>query len=323
MTLLEQIRRPIADELTACRSYMRSRMSATDSFVQSMLDYIIDNTGKGVRPLLVVLASRLHSSEPIGERSYVAAMLVEMIHTASLVHDDVIDQSDMRRGNPSVNSKWGANSAVLCGDYILATAFEAGMASGHYDIPTYIVGAMKDLCTGEIVQNECNRSHVIDRATYFDIINKKTAVLLAASAAVGAIAVGADTCSIDKMYRFGRALGMAFQIKDDLLDYDLSAATGKPTFNDLKEGKITLPLLCVIEGDAVLRERCIGLIDNGSDESLREVYDIVVEQGGLAASERIMDEFMAEARAIVASYPEGEIRASMEALCEFVAQRNN
>ena len=323
MTLLEQIRKPIENELHECRSYMRQHMVADDPYVQSMLDYIIENTGKAVRPSLVLLASRLHTAQSLGERSFLAAMLVEMVHTASLVHDDVIDESDMRRGRASVNSRWGANSAVLCGDFILATAFERGLASGHYDIPRYIIGAMKELCTGEIVQNECNRRRNITRELYFDIIYKKTAVLLATSAAVGALAVGADAERIDKMFRWGRALGMAFQIKDDLLDYDADALTGKPSFNDLHEGKVTLPLLCVVEQSDELRERCMKLVEEGSDDSLAEVYRLVVENGGLTAAAEVMDGFIAEARAIVASYPEGDVRQAMEAMCDFVAARNN
>ena len=323
MTLLEQIRKPIEKELHECRDYMRSNMVADDPFVQSMLDYIIENTGKAARPSLVLLASRLHATQSLGERSYLAAMLVEMVHTASLVHDDVIDESDMRRGNPSVNSRWGANSAVLCGDFILAAAFERGLTSGHYDIPRYIIGAMKELCTGEIVQNECNRRRNMTRELYFDIIYKKTAVLLATSAAVGALAVGADDEAIDKMFRWGRALGMAFQIKDDLLDYDADAATGKPSFNDLHEGKITLPLLCVMEQNEALRERCMQLVSEGSYESLAEVCRLVAENGGLRAAADVMDEFIVEARSIVASYPDSEVRSAMEAMCDFVAARNN
>ncbi len=323
MTKLEQIRRPIEEELNGCRDYMQGCMVADDAFVQSMLDYIIENTGKAVRPSLVLLASKLHSVEKMGERSFLAAMLVEMIHTASLVHDDVIDESDMRRGKPSVNSRWGANSAVLCGDFILATAFEKGVMSEQYDIVRYVINALKELCSGELVQSECSRRHNMTREVYYEIIYKKTAVLLATSAGAGALAVGADKQLVDNMFRYGRALGMAFQIKDDLLDYDTDAKTGKPSLNDLKEGKITLPLLCVFEKDATLRERCISLLEEGSEESLTEVRQIVVEHGGLKAAAEEMDAFVAEARQIVASYPASEVRTALEVMCDFVASRNN
>ena len=323
MAKLEHIRRPIESELNECRNYMQGCMVADDAFVQSMLDYIIENTGKAVRPSLVLLASKLHSTEKLGERSYLAAMLVEMMHTASLVHDDVIDESDMRRGKPSVRNRWGSNSAVLCGDYILATAFEKGVTSEQYDIVRYVISALKELCSGELVQNECNRRHNMTRELYFDIIYKKTAVLLATSAGVGALAVGADKLSVDNMFRYGRALGMAFQIKDDLLDYDKDAQTGKPALNDLKEGKITLPLLCAFERNETVRERCMSLIAEGSDESLAEVRQIVVEQGGLAAAADVMDGFMTEARQIVELYPESDVRTALEAMCDFVASRNN
>ena len=305
---------------------MRSRMTADDPFVQSMLDYVIDNMGKGVRPLLAILASRLHSSQPLGERTNLAAMLVEMIHTASLVHDDVIDESPMRRGNPSVNSRWGANSAVLCGDYILATAFDAGMTSGHYDIPTYIISAMRELCCGELVQNECNRTSTMSREVYLDIINKKTAVLLSTSAAVGAVAVGASEECVTRMAEFGTALGMAFQIKDDILDYDVDAQTGKPSCNDLREGKITLPLLDVLErAESSERERLMTLLKAArmDDDAVEQLRAEVVVRGGLQAAERLMDDYMARAREILTAYPASEVRRSLELLCDFVAARNH
>ncbi|MBQ8863524.1 MAG: polyprenyl synthetase family protein [Rikenellaceae bacterium] len=327
MSLLEQIRRPVEDLLRECRTYMCDRMTADDPFVQSMLDYIIGNMGKGVRPLLVLLSSRLHAEGvALGERTNLAAMLVEMIHTASLVHDDVIDESPMRRGNPSVNNRWGANSAVLCGDYILATAFDAGMTSGHYDIPTFIISAMRQLCSGELVQNECNRTSTMTRELYLDIINKKTAVLLSTSAAVGAVAVGASRECVERMTEFGTALGMAFQIKDDILDYDVDAQTGKPSCNDLREGKITLPLLSVLESaDECERQRLVALLQAArTDEcAVEQLREIVTTRGGLQAAQTLMDDYMNRARAVVAMYPASDVRRSLELLCEFVAARNN
>lgn len=324
MDILEHIKLPVEAEFEACKRYMRGRMTADDDFVQSMLDYVIDNTGKGVRPLLVLLSSRLNSSNTVGERSFLAAMLVEMIHTASLVHDDVIDESPMRRGSQSVNGRWGANSAVLCGDYILATAFDVGMRSGQYDIPTFIIGAMKYLCSGELVQNEYNRRMDMTRATYLDIIHKKTAVLLGTSAAVGALAVGADSQAVERMRVFGSSLGMAFQIKDDILDYDVCADTGKPSCNDLREGKITLPLLCVLEkADEQLCRHIHSLLRqaHSSDESVAELRGIVLDRGGIAAAEELMNGYIASAKSAVSGYAPSPVRDSLELLCSFVGDR--
>lgn len=324
MSTLEQILQPVAAEMEVCGKYMREHMIADEPLVQSMMDYIIDNRGKGLRPLLVLLSSKINSSEPLGERTYLSAMLVEMIHTASLVHDDVIDESPMRRGNQSVNGRWGANSAVLCGDYLLATAFDTGMRTREYDIPSYIIRAMKDLCTGELIQNEFNRRADMTRADYLNIINKKTAVLLATSASVGAVAVSASADTVERMRLFGEALGMAFQIQDDILDYDVCADTGKPSCNDLREGKITLPLLAVMEQmddveRASVREMLRTAHSNAA--SVSHLHDLVQSRGGIDGARRTMNEYLTKARSLAVSYPDSPCRASLLLMCDFVGER--
>ena len=184
-----------------------------------------------------------------------------MIHVASLIHDDVIDEADMRRGKPSANARWQSHKAVILGDYILAKNMNIGLQSGQFDLVTHVCGSMAALCEGEVLQDECAANSTMTRQAYLDIIYKKTASLLGVSASAGALAVGATRDRVATMRRFGEAVGMAFQIQDDILDYTPTAHTGKPANNDLREGKITLPrCLC----STALRIPAAGSCSNGS-----------------------------------------------------------
>ena len=246
MVTLDAIREPVRKELEEFEAFVRRNFKVENELLAAMVDYILSTRGKGVRPLLVLLSAGLNApatGRSVGQRTYLAAMLVEIIHTASLVHDDVIDESDTRRGRASANAKWQSRNAVVLGDFLLARNMEIGMRSAQYDIVSYVISSIALLCEGELLQNDHARKMEVTRNTYLDIIYKKTASLLGISAGVGALSVGADRGKIAEMRRFGDALGMAFQIQDDILDYTRGAHTGKPSNNDLREHKITLPLL--------------------------------------------------------------------------------
>ena len=250
MITLDSIRKPVTAELAAFDEFVERQFTAEGELLSDMLRYALSSRGKGIRPLLVMLSAAMNASVPgaaTGRRACLAAMLVEMIHVASLIHDDVIDEADTRRGKPSVNARWQSHKAVILGDYILARNMAIGLTSGQFDLVTHVCGSMAALCEGEVMQDECAETHDMTRRTYLDIIHKKTASLLGVSASAGALAVGATRDRVALMRRFGEALGMAFQMQDDILDYTLSAHTGKPANNDLREGKITLPLLAVLE----------------------------------------------------------------------------
>ena len=187
-----------------------------------MLRYALSARGKGIRPMLVMLSAAMNApvkGAATGRRACLAAMLVEMIHVASLIHDDVIDEADMRRGKPSANARWQSHKAVILGDYILAKNMNIGLQSGQFDLVTHVCGSMAALCEGEVLQDECAANSTMTRQAYLDIIYKKTASLLGVSASVGALAVGATRDRVATMRRFGEAVGMAFQIQDDILDY--------------------------------------------------------------------------------------------------------
>ncbi len=327
MITLDSIRKPIEEELRAFDSFIEGQFTAEGDLLSEMLRYALSSRGKGIRPMLVMLAAAMNAKyegAAAGRRTQLAAMLVEAIHVASLIHDDVIDESDTRRGKPSVSARWQSHKAVLLGDFILAKNFSIGLNSGQYDIVTLICGAMASLCEGEVLQSDCADNHRMTRQTYFDIIYKKTALLLGVSSAAGALSVGAEREQVGVMRRFGEALGMAFQIQDDILDYT-SDKTGKPIGNDLREGKITLPLLCVLERmDEERRSEVIGRLTRCHDDE-REVeylHRLVLNERGVDTAREVMLGYLSKAAAMLSEYSDTPYRAALINLCAYVAERD-
>lgn len=328
MVTLDTIRKPVEGDLEAFEKFIREKFTASEGLLSEMLDYALSSRGKGIRPLLVMLAAELNAPEGrqgAGVRASLAAMLVEMVHMASLIHDDVIDEADMRRGKPSVNARWQSRNAVILGDYILARNLIVGLSSGQFDLVTLVCGAIGTLCEGEILQDEGVRQQRTDRTAYFNVIRKKTASLLGISAAAGAMAVGAPRERIERMRRFGEALGMAFQIQDDILDYTRTAQTGKPANNDLRERKITLPLLVVLENLDEQRQR--DLLDrlercHEDPAAVEYLHRIVENEGGPEKAARIMQEFLTRATAELAEYGDSPYRNALIDLCLYVGERD-
>lgn len=328
MITLESIRKPVLKELDAYEAFLERRFTADGNLLNEMLQHALSSRGKGIRPLLVVLSAALNArtaGASSGQRVSLAAMLVEMIHTASLIHDDVIDESDTRRGKPSANALWQSRKAVLLGDYILARNLTIGFESGQFDLVSHICGRVATLCEGELLQDECAASQDMTLQTYLDIVYKKTGCLLGVSTSSGALAVGATRDKVTTMRRFGEALGVAFQIQDDILDYTPSAATGKPAGNDLREGKITLPLLLVL--DKCTKTRRAELLEklkacHADEASVAEMQQLVADEGGVAEAGRVMQGYIQKAIAMLSEYPESEYRSSLINLCTFVVERN-
>lgn len=326
MITLDDIRQPIATQLSDFEEFVRRQIVAEGEFLSEMLNHALSARGKGIRPMLVMLSAAMHAGDAdrVGRRSHVAAMLVEMIHISSLIHDDVIDEADTRRGRPSANALWQSHNAVILGDYILGRTIETGLASGQFDLVSHVTRAITRLCEGETLQSDCLRKQIVDRDSYFRIIRRKTASLLSVSVSAGALSVGAPRQQVAMMAQLGEALGMAFQIRDDMLDYT-SSDTGKPANNDLREGKITLPLLAVLEraGDERRRELLARLTACRNDPKEVEYLQHTVEQcGGLDEAARVMEDFIDEALQYLRSYPASPYRAALENLCRYVAQRN-
>jgi octaprenyl-diphosphate synthase len=252
-------------------------------------------------------------------------MLVEMIHTASLIHDDVLDSADERRGKPSVNAKWQSNMAIILGDYILARTMSLGMASAQYDLISHIGSAMATLCEGEVLQSQHANNYDTTRNDYFDIIYRKTASLLGVSASLGALSVGANREEVERMRKFGEAIGIAFQIQDDILDYKRDNNTGKPANNDLREHKITLPLIEVMERASEEQRSEIKELLKRADhdnEALDSLHNMVVNGGGIEAATESLKSFLARAMHLLHKYPDTPYRKSLLDLCTFIAERD-
>ena len=333
MISINDIRKPILGDLEAFDAFIADNFSAEGELLQEMLTYALSSRGKGIRPIVTLLAASLHSPLATTEynerhctkRTYLAAMLVEMIHTASLIHDDVLDSADERRGRASVNAKWQSNMAVILGDYILARTMALGMASAQYDLISYIGTAMATLCEGEVLQSQHAERFDTTRNDYFDIIYRKTASLIGVSAALGALSVGASREEVDRMRKFGEAIGIAFQIQDDILDYQRDNNTGKPTNNDLKEHKITLPLIGILEKateeEAAEIKRLLKEC-NTSDEALDTLHEKVVNGGGMEFASEILKSYLTRAMHLLHKYPDTPYRKSLLDLCTFIAERD-
>lgn len=325
---LESIRRPVESSLREFDDFVRNAFSVEeDDILKGMVDYILSSRGKGLRPTIVMLvAAGIKGEHAVGKRAMLAAMLVEMIHLASLVHDDVIDESDLRRGRPSAKAVWQSHNAVVLGDYILAKNMMVGLGSGQYDLVSHIIGHMAQLCEGEILQSNHQKSFDTDRNAYYDIIYRKTACLFAAASSAGAMSVGADRELRDEMFKFGENFGMAFQIADDILDYVGDAHTGKPTMEDVREGKITLPLIEAMEqmGED---ERC-QTIDclrqcPTSDDMTSRIVEKVIAYDGISRARETMKAFLQRALSTLAHLEDSRFRNSLAELCAFVAERNS
>ncbi len=324
--MLDLIRKPIASDLAAFDKFVADEFQSENPLLATMLRDAMSSRGKGIRPTVVMLCAALNSrAGVVSRRAWVAAMMVEMIHVASLIHDDVIDNADTRRGKPSLNAIWQSKRAVLTGDYILARNLSIGLSSGQFDIVSHVVKAIAILCEGELIQDDCARRQAMTREEYLSIISKKTASLISISASAGAMAAGASGREVEKMRLFGEYIGMAFQIQDDILDYTPTAQTGKPSNNDLREGKITLPLLAIIErGDKTLNEQISSLIGvcHTDDSAIAELQEIVNSQGGVEFAREVMGEYIKKATQILAEYPTSEYRTALINMCAFITERN-
>ena len=323
MSVLEEIQRPIAENVRSYEAFITANLSSDSPFVSSICDYILSNRGKQLRPLLVLLSAGLHGT--VDKRSYMGASLVEMIHTASLIHDDVVDEAFVRRGAPSVNALWRSHTAVLIGDYIFARTYHVCLENGGEDMLSEVTRSVHEVCEGELAQTEQSEKLAMTREIYYDIIYKKTASLLGACGAIGAISVHAADAQVECMRQFGNNLGMAFQIKDDILDYSPMEVTGKPMGGDLRERKITLPLLHVLENSGEKeRKRLIAKLSDvrRTPANVEYLCKAVVDGGGIEYAQNSMGEYRDKALTYLSAYEPSDIRTSLQQFAEFVLSRD-
>ena len=328
MTSLDRIKAPIKEQIVQYDKRVSSWLKSDSGAITNILKYIHSTRGKGIRPLLVMLTHSLHTTQELreqtSERCFIGAMLIEMMHTASLLHDDVVDEAYIRRGKPSAHALWRSHNAVLAGDYILAKSYSVGLKRGEYDIVQYITQAMEELCDGEFIQSTQSEKLKMTRSIYLDIIYKKTATLIGASSATGAIAAGASKETVELMKSFGDNIGMAFQIKDDILDFEPTKSTGKPTCSDIRERKITLPLLTVLEDSTPSEnKRIISMLSNIRNEPSNSKYiiDCVLSNGGIEKAYNVMQQYITTAKLQLESYADSEIKSALFDLCDYIADR--
>ena len=324
MSGTELITPPIAEELKQFEPFFKKSTKTDLPLLNTIINYILRRKGKQMRPMMVFLAAKLNGE--FNERTYHAALTIELLHTATLVHDDVVDESSQRRGFLSVNAIWKNKIAVLVGDFILAKGLLWSIEHKDYDILEHISAAVRDMSEGEILQIEKARKLDITEEVYFEIIRKKTASLLATSAAVGTCSVTDEEEKIERMKLFGEFAGMAFQIKDDLFDYHKTNLIGKPTGNDLREKKLTLPLIYALNhaenGD---KSRILKIVKNRkkSTDDIREVSRFVESKGGFEYATGIMQTYSDKAIAQLSVYPESEIKTALVEYVKYITSREN
>lgn len=285
--------------------------------------YVLRRKGKQMRPLFVFLSSKMTGK--ITDSTYTAASLIELMHTATLVHDDVVDDSNERRGAFSVKAIWKSKVAVLLGDYLLARGLLLAVQKKDYALLEIVSDASREMSEGELMQIQKSRSLNIDIETYYEVIRKKTATLIASCTACGATAAGASKEVVDKVYELGINIGMAFQIKDDLFDYQPHGIIGKPTGNDIKEKKFTLPLIYALQhSEPGLRKKMIRKIRNGnrSQRVVSEVIQFVNEMGGIEFASNKMLDYKTSSMESLQTFPESPARESLKDLIEFTVSRN-
>lgn len=322
MTTIKKIKFPIEKELKEFEPYFKKSLQSDIPLLANILNFLYRTKGKQLRPIFVFLSAKLHGET--NEFSKLAACSVELLHTATLVHDDVVDESYERRGNFSVKALWRNKLAVLVGDFILAKGLILQLENKKYNFLHLISRAVQDMSEGEILQMKKSRKLNIDDETYFEIIRKKTASLIATSMAIGAASASDDPDLPEKMYKIGQDAGIAFQIKDDIFDYQAKGILGKPTGNDIKEKKITLPLLYVLNNaKASERKRVLRLIKRKNKNSavVKELIQLVVDKGGLEYAESKMNEFKDKAINGLMEFADCEARTSLIELMNYITTR--
>ena len=311
----------IAEELKIFEEKFAESVKSNTPLLDRIMKYIIKRKGKQLRPMFVFLSAKLHG--PVNESTYRAAALVELLHTATLVHDDVVDESLERRGFFSINALWKNKIAVLVGDYLLSKGLLLSTSSGDFRHLDILSDAVKQMSEGELLQLEKSRKLNLEEDIYFEIIRSKTASLLSSACAVGAWSTSQDEKITDKMKNFGEKTGIAFQIKDDLFDYG-SEDVGKPTGNDLKEKKLTLPLIYTLNNlEASEKRKVIYIIKNQNKdpEKIKYVLQKVMETGGIKYAAKKMVEFRDQALKILYEFPDSDVRKGLEELVMYTTDR--
>ncbi len=319
---LKDIQSPISNEMVEFEKKFRDFMKSKVLLLDKIMSYIVKRKGKQMRPMFVFLSAGLCGK--ITEATFRGAALIELLHTATLVHDDVIDDSNYRRGFFSINALWKNKIAVLVGDYLLSRGLLLSVDNGDFDLLKIVSNAVREMSEGELLQMEKARRLDIDEAVYYDIIRQKTASLIASCCSVGACSSEADKEIADRMWLLGEKIGMAFQIKDDLFDYGTSEI-GKPLGIDIKEKKMTLPLIYALRNTSFLqRKKIIFKIKNQSTKQkvVAEVIEFVKASGGIEYAQNVMEKYYNEALELLNTFEDSNYKTSLGQLIQFTIERD-
>jgi octaprenyl-diphosphate synthase len=322
MLSINEIKKPIASDIDVFEGKFKDSMQSSVPLLDRITHYIVKRKGKQIRPMFVFFSASICGG--INESTHRGAALVELLHTATLIHDDVVDNSYQRRSFFSINALWKNKIAVLVGDFLLSKALLLSVKNNDFRFLKVLSGAMEQMIEGELLQVEKVRRMDIDEPVYYEVIRQKTASLIASCCECGAASAGADDETVEKMRLFGEKIGIAFQIKDDMFDFGTDDV-GKPLGIDIKEKKITLPLIYALnKSDNTLKKSMINLVKNHNDDAkkIAQIIAFVKEAGGLQYAETKMKSFQDEAFAILNTFPDSESRRGLEQLVRFTTERD-
>lgn len=325
MTNFDEIRDLISSDLERLQKIIKQSLSSNSPLLNEIVDKYLETKGKQIRPIIVVLSAKFFGAE-VSDGVLCGAASVELLHNASLIHDDVIDETKQRRGHDTINNTWDNHIAVLVGDFFVSNALACAIRTNDFRVISTISELGKELSTGEIDQIDVAKHHSIDEQAYFSIINKKTASLFQSCVKVGGYSVGASDIDIANLSKFVELLGLSFQIKDDIFDYFKDDAIGKPTGNDLREGKVTLPLIYALSHtDAPRHEEMRRLADSDSltTEQIETLIDYAKAEGGIEYAYATMERLRAEARSILEPYPDNEAKQAFLSLFDYIIKRHH
>jgi len=323
MSVVDKIKVPIKDEMKKFEPFFRSSMQTKVPLLNIIMNYLLRRKGKQMRPMFVFLTAKMLKDE-VDESSYTGASLIELLHTATLIHDDVVDESYERRGFFSINALWKSKISVLVGDYLLSKGLLLAVEHNEYELLKIVSVAVQEMSEGELLQIQKSRKLNLSEEVYYDIIRKKTASLIAACTACGAKSSGADDSLVEKMWQFGEYVGMAFQIKDDLLDYQNNGGIGKPSGNDIKEKKLTLPIIYALDKSSLTeKKKMLSVVKrhNKNKQKVQEVIDFVIAKGGIEYASRQMHEYKKKAVDILEDMPDNEAKNALKELVNYVVTR--
>lgn len=324
MSLIDNIKQPIAAEMQAFKRVFASALKSDNPLISSVNDYILEGSGKQLRPILTLLSAKLCGS--VTDATYNGALALELLHNASLIHDDVVDFTMERRGRHSINARWSNKIAVLSGDYMLSNSLVSATKTDNLQILKAVANIGMELSDGELIQLLNTNKTKITEKDYFNIIRKKTALLFATCTEVGALSANADVKSITHLKKFGENLGLCFQIKDDIFDYYQDIEIGKPTGNDLQDGKVTLPLIFALQkAEQTEKDRIISIIEskNFSNDNIKLILEFTQNIGGVKYAEDCMTNFKNEAIKELQSFADCAEKEALIQCAEFASQRNN